>query len=61
MAAITDSPDKRKGIGKWLSSATGIGSAKDASKMDQWVQKDDSAYQSLWSPDVASAMGYGKK
>jgi hypothetical protein len=59
---MTGSAEKGGGLGGWLSKASGVSKSKDSSKLDQWQKDEDgSPYQSLWSPDVASAMGYGKK
>eukprot|EP00775_Hariotina_reticulata_P001789 gene1789-2123_t len=51
--------DDRKGLGTWIGSLKHRNGKGDTAKMDQWSQN-DGAHQSLWSTDVAAAMGYGK-
>lgn len=58
------STTKNSKLGGWLGSLKSDGvhkrsSSPDVVKGDQF-HKNDRDYQSLWSPDVAAAMGYGK-
>eukprot|EP00879_Flechtneria_rotunda_P000453 GHRR01000552.1.p1 GENE.GHRR01000552.1~~GHRR01000552.1.p1 ORF type:complete len:481 (+),score=157.91 GHRR01000552.1:293-1735(+) len=63
---LNESSEQQGMLSGWFSSFKPNGhqrkSTPDTDKLDQWQQHSDcdSPRQSLWSPDVAAAMGYGK-